>query len=139
MPSIIIDVWPVNEAKRIALGVASDGGIVCAVPVVGETILDLVDLAWQTLVVGDGGGDRDGIAEGIVFRSPCDSHGRRIRHNDRTVKMIGVNIVERACIDEGKRCVTQSDIVFLDCTSGSIVFGDDVAKTVPDIMGGADR
>ena len=50
VPRVCIDAWPVDKAEGIGLGVAACGGVVMAVPVVGEACLDLEDLAGEAQV-----------------------------------------------------------------------------------------
>ena len=110
------------------------------VPVVVEARFQLEPLAGETPVEHGGAGDRRddrmGAAEGQPYRLPHHRLGV-VRHHDGALQLVGMNVPDyrrRAGIgDDGERAVVEPHI-FAPEHAGAVVFGDDVAGEVVDVM-----
>ena len=89
-PRIRIQTRAVDEAERVGLGVAAEGGIVMPVPVVMQAGLQLEPLAGKTDVQRLRAGDGVRGAPRRPDHVPDGGLGS-VRHAHRTVQMIGVD------------------------------------------------
>ena len=64
-------------------------------PIIGQPVFNLEELAGQALVVDGVGGDDDGGTERLIFCLSRECHGRGVCHRDRSVEMVGVNVIKR--------------------------------------------